>query len=197
MRLAKTLVVTGLVAVAVVGCTATGGNPTPAPTTTTAAKTTTSAPASDRPAVVKLDGLDPCKALTADNQKQLGTSRAEPESSDLIPGATSKACAFENAPGSGGLFSYIVDLVTDKGIDYWKGSGNQDVKPTKVSGFPAKQVTFKGTNKFECSVAVDVADGQQLFVQFLPIGRDESQDALCQKANKSAELALATLQTLK
>lgn len=198
MRRAKWLAMTGLAAFVLVGCTSVGGgNPTPAPTTTGSSKTTTSAPASDRPAVIKLDGLDPCKALTTDNQKQLGTSSAEPESSDLIPGAASKACVFASTPGTGRLFSYAVDLVTGKGIEHWKGSGNQDVASSKVSDFPAKRVTFKGTDKFECSVAVDVADGQQLFVQYLPIGRDEPQETLCQKAEKGAELALATLQTLK
>ncbi|MEJ2854762.1 MULTISPECIES: DUF3558 domain-containing protein [unclassified Saccharothrix] len=193
------MAVVGAAAFTLVGCT-TGqaGNPTPETGSTGASKTTTAtSAASDRPKAVKLDGLDPCKALTADDQKQLGTAAVNAEPSELIPGVASKACSYVTAAGVTPRYTYTVDLVTGKGYDHWKGGGNQDVAPTEVSGFPAKQVTFKGTTNFECSVAVDVADGQHLFVQFRPVGRDTAQDQLCRNANKGAELALATLQTLK
>ncbi len=188
-----------LSALTLAGCTSgTGGNPTPA-TTTAASKTSTSATSapSERPKNIKVDGLDPCKALTANDQKQLGTVVTQAEQSDVVEGAKTPACTFLTGPGASKVYSYAVHLVTSKGIDYWNSSGNLDIAEKKVSGFPAKQVTFKGTSSVDCSVAVDVADGQQLFVQFLPIGRDTTQDTMCQNAAKGAELALATLQTLK
>lgn len=198
MRLVNAAVVLGAMAVVLVGCsTGERGNPTAVTTTTTSAGTTTSGTASDRPKQVKLDGLDACKALSANDQKQLGTSAANPSKSELIDGVESTTCRYITAAGVSPRFSYNVDLVTGKGYDHWKSSGNLDVSATKVAGFPAKQVTFKGTSTLECSVAVDVADGQHLFVQFLPTGRDVPQDTMCQNAAKGAELALTTLQTLK
>lgn len=199
MRLDKTAAVLAVAAVALVACTSAGetGNPTPATTATGSSQTTSSAPVSARPKELKLDGLDACKALTADNQKQLGTSVVRSRTGELVEGATGVACSYLTGPGIQPAFSYNIELVTNKGIDYWKGQGNLDVAPTKVAGFPAKQVTFKGGTSVECSVAVDVADNQQMFMQFLPIGRDVSGDQMCQNAAKGAELALATLPTLK
>lgn len=201
MRLAKWSVVTVLAAVVLTSCTSNGqtGTATPESGSSGAPKTsaTTSSASSDRPKEIKLDGLDPCKALTAENQAELGTAQVKTESAELIPGVASKACSYVTAAGKSPRFTYTVDLVTGKGYDYWTGSGNQDVSSVKVAGFAARQVTFKGTTNFECSVAVDVADGQHLFVQFRPLGRDTPQEQLCQNANKGAQLALATLQTLK
>ncbi|XVV03637.1 DUF3558 domain-containing protein [Actinosynnema sp. CA-248983] len=199
MRLGKAAALIGVAAVALVACTTNGetGNPTAATTTSGSAKTTTPAPASERPKEIKLNGLDACKALTAENQKQLGTTVVRSRTGELVEGATGVACSYLTGPGIQPAFSYNIELVTNKGIDYWKGQGNLDVSPTKVAGFPAKQVTFKGGTSVECSVSVDVADDQQLFMQFLPIGREVSQDQMCQNAAKGAELALATLPTLK
>jgi hypothetical protein len=46
-------------------------------------------------------------------------------------------------------------------------------------------------------VAIDVAQGQQLYMQFLPISRVYSQEQMCENAKTGAELALATVQTLR
>jgi hypothetical protein len=187
-----------LSALTLAGCVSPGegGNPSPESTTSTS-KTSTSPTSSDRPKNIKLDSIDPCKVLSANDQKQLGTAVTEADQSDVVEGAKTPACDYVTGPGVSPIFSYSVSLVTAEGIDYWSASGNLDIAEKKVSGFPAKQVTFKGTSSVDCSVAVDVADGQHLFVQFLPIGRDTTQDKMCQNAAKGAELALATLQTLK
>uniref|UniRef100_UPI0031DC7C47 DUF3558 domain-containing protein n=1 Tax=Saccharothrix mutabilis TaxID=33921 RepID=UPI0031DC7C47 len=198
MRLVKWSAVVALSALTLAGCVSTGQVGTPTPATTTAGSKTSATPApSERPKDIKLDGLDPCKALSANDQKQLGTVVTQPDQSDVVEGVKSPACTFLTGPGASKVYSYAVHLVTGKGIDYWNSSGNLDIAEKKVAGFPAKQVTFKGTSSVDCSVAVDVADGQHVFVQFLPIGRDTTQDVMCQNAAKGAELALATLQTLK
>ncbi|WP_308258259.1 DUF3558 domain-containing protein [Saccharothrix obliqua] len=149
-----------------------------------------------RPRAVKVDGVDPCRLLTEPQQADFKIDEWEAEQSNPGTGTKSPSCAYNlNGPKSA---AYRVTLVADKGIEFWNGSGNLDVVPRTVSGFPAVQVTFKGTSTLECSVTVDVADGQQMFVQFLPYAPEGFvQDEMCRNATKGAEAALATLQTLK
>ncbi|MEU4806759.1 DUF3558 domain-containing protein [Actinosynnema sp. NPDC023587] len=203
MRLVKFAVVAGAATALVVGCTTAGekGNPTTAaPTTPTAGSSsagTTTTPASDRPEALTLDGVDPCALIPADKQKQLGTEKTDNRPSEVIKGTKSPACSQRTGPGVLPAFSYNIALVTNEGVGYWTDSGNLDTSPKKVGDYPAVQVTFSGTSSVECTVAVDVADGQQLVAQFLPTSRDFTQDQMCQNAAKGAEVALTTLQTLK
>ncbi|MBB5954525.1 hypothetical protein FHS29_001095 [Saccharothrix tamanrassetensis] len=156
--------------------------------------TSTKAPAA-RPKEIKLDGIDPCKALTAAQQTELKIDESESDPSEVVKGTTSPSCAYtSNAEKS---YVYRVTLISNEGIDHWDGPSNLDVAPKQVSGYAAAQVMLKGTSTLECSVAVDVADEQQLFVQFLPYSRVFTQDEMCQNAAKGAESALKTLQTLK
>lgn len=189
------------VALIVIGGCSTGevGQPKPGlPATGTSDSTSMSkstAPSPARPKEIELQGVDPCATLTADQQKQLKIDEAVSDPSDVVKsGKLAPACSYR----TNGSPSYIynVSLISDAGIDYWQGPSNLDVDPKDVAGFAALQVKLSGTSDFDCSVAVDVADGQQLFVQFLPID-DFGQDQMCQNARKGAELALATLQTLK
>jgi hypothetical protein len=92
--------------------------------------------------------------------------------------------------------TYGVSLVTTKGIDYWRGSGNVKVERLEVGGYAAVRLTLAGTSTVDCAVAVDVADGQQLYVDFSPVGEAHSQEKMCDNAKRAAELALATLPTL-
>lgn len=198
------LVLIGLLAVGLTGCSGDeNGQPKPEPATSassgTQAPSTTSskfnAPPPVRPAVIKLDGVDPCATFTAEQRKQLKVARSE--SSPLDVGKTGNpAPTCRNRATGESIFSYNVSLVADRGVDYWQGGGNLDVDQTEVSGFAAYQLKLSGTSKGDCVVTVDVADGQQLFVQFLPI-TDFTQDQMCQNAKQGAEMALATLQTLK
>jgi hypothetical protein len=71
------------------------------------------------------------------------------------------------------------------------------VNTLKVGEFPAVQLKLKGTSQGDCVVAIDVAQGQQLYMQFLPISRVYSQEQMCENAKAGAELALATVQTLR
>ncbi|GAB2996988.1 DUF3558 domain-containing protein [Saccharothrix stipae] len=190
-------------AVAVVaGCTTTNtpGDPSPQSTKTTGGPTSgSSEPTVDfppRPAEIKLDGIgDACTALTKDQQQQLKIDEAISEPQDVIKGKDSPGCSFQ--ANSRPLFSYEVTLIADEGVGYWEGGGNLDVVQKSVAGFGAYQITLTGTTKNDCALAVDVADGQQLFVSFLPIGDGFTQDQMCQNAAKGAEMALTTLQTLK
>ncbi|NUT51244.1 MAG: DUF3558 domain-containing protein [Saccharothrix sp.] len=183
-----------LAAVAAAGCT-TGQVGNPGPTSDTSSATTAaSTPAdSSRPKEIKLDGVDPCKVLTADQMSQLRVAELARNDSDIVKTGDVPTCDFT---GRSPRITYGVALVTDKGIEYWRGDGNVEVEQIEVSGYPAVQLTLTGTSTLDCSVAVDVADGQQLYVDFSPLGEEPSQEQMCDNAKRAAGLALATLPTL-
>ncbi|WP_181320180.1 DUF3558 domain-containing protein [Saccharothrix carnea] len=183
------------------GCTQ--KTPGDANSTTTANETTAASGTSEptvefprRPSEIKLDGIaDACVTLTKDQQRELGIDQALSEPMDVIEDREMPGCSFR--ANSRPLFSYEVTLISDEGAGYWQSGGNLDVIQKTVAGYGALQVTLAGTTKGDCALAVDVADGQQLFVSFLPIGDGFTQDQMCQNAAKGAEMALTTLQTLK
>lgn len=185
-------------AAALAACTTGGekGNPTAAPTSTSSGgDSANSIPA--RPSSLKVDSVDACKLLTADHMKQLGLNAATPRQMDLVEGQKSPGCRFS---GDGG-FGYTVGAVTHEGVSYWvEGDGNTNSKIVKIADFGAVEITLKGGTGFDCSVAIDVADGQQLMVSYIPTTTTESskdQSVLCGNAEKAAGFALATLKTLK
>jgi hypothetical protein len=154
-------------------------------------------PTSMRPKEIKIDGLDPCKALSPAQEEQLGIEATN--RSDIDAGKTGKlapTCRFRHDTTPN--YSYNLSLVSDRGIDYWDPKkSNLDVNTLKVGEFPAVQLKLKGTSQGDCVVAIDVAQGQQLYMQFLPISRVYSQEQMCENAKTGAELALATVQTLR
>jgi hypothetical protein len=166
--------------------------------TVEAPPTSTSAPSSSkkvappvRPSVIKVDALDPCKALTADQMKELKVAKSNPLNADLVKKGEAPGCAYLAT----GKYTYHVVLIPNEGIDYWRsGSGNVDRNETQVAGFDAIQTNLIGQSD-SCSFWVDVADGQLVYVNYLPID-DMSLDQVCGNAKKGTELALATLKTL-
>ncbi len=145
-----------------------------------------------RPAVIKVDALDPCKALTVDQMNQVGVAKSKRSDNDLVKKGDVPVCLYTPNPAR---FTYQVGLVPNEGIGYWReGSGNVDRKETQVAGFDAIQTNLIGQHD-ACSYWVDVADGQMVYVNFLPID-DMTLDQVCEKAKKGTELALATLKTL-
>ncbi|WP_439662201.1 DUF3558 domain-containing protein [Lentzea sp. HUAS TT2] len=183
-------------AVAISACTPGGEKGTPSPEQTTGSSgNNPSSGLPARPSSLKVDSADPCKLLTADQMAQIGIKAATPRQMDLVEGEQSSGCRFT---GDGG-FGYTVGAVTHKGASYWiEGAGNTDGKVIDVAGFGAVEITLKGGTGFDCSVAIDVADGQQLMVSYIPTTTAEKdQAALCGKAEKAAGFALATLKTSK
>ncbi|SDF58843.1 Protein of unknown function [Lentzea fradiae] len=126
---------------------------------------------------------------------QIDLRVAEPKKMDLVEGQESSGCQYR---GNGG-FGYTVGAVTHKGVSYWlEGDGNVETKVVKVADYGAVEIQLKGGSGFDCSVAVDVAEGQQLMVSYIPTTTTEKDQAtLCGKAEKAAGFALATLKTLK
>ncbi|MDX8049167.1 DUF3558 domain-containing protein [Lentzea sp. BCCO 10_0798] len=196
MRISKLAVAVFSVMVAS-ACTTGGekGNPTPAPQSNTSSGSDSGSKIPERPQALKLDSIDTCKLLTAEQMKQISAVSADPVQLDLVEGKESPSCDY----GSDGGFGYQVGAVTHDGVSYWlKGGGNVDAKVIKVGDFGAVEVKLKGGSGFDCSVAIDVADGQQLMVSYIPTTtKEKDQAVLCGKAEKAAGLALSTLKTLK
>jgi len=185
------------IAATVSACTTGGekGNPTPAPPPATSAGNDSGGKVPTRPSSLKLDSVDACKLLTEDQMKQIAAVATRPAELDLVDGANSPSCHYRGADS----FTYTVGAVTHKGVSYWlDGGGNVNTKVISVADFGAVEIELKGGSGFDCSVAIDVADGQQLMVSYVPTSaKEKDQSVLCGKAEKAADLALATLKTLK
>lgn len=147
-----------------------------------------------RPSELKLDGVDPCKLLTASQMQEIKVAEARPLQMKAVDGEPSPGCSYDNSL----QYSYSVATVTGKGVEFWRSGGNVDTKTGEVAGFGAVQITFLGTDSVDCALALDVADGQQLFLEYSPTTKKgESQQQLCDNVKKAAGLALETLKTLK
>lgn len=169
---------------------------TAGPATTTAPDTaTTTTPAgrsaeARRPRELKVDGVDPCKLLTAEQMARLGVTRSSRNDSDIVKTGDVPTCEFRGDLST----NYGVAVIAGKGVDYWTGKGNTDVSEVRVAGFAAKQISLSGVEA-DCAIAVDVADGQQLYVDYIPVGsRRPAKDEMCRNVVLGAELALTTLQ---
>lgn len=197
MRISKLAAVMVFAAI-LSACTVGGEKGSPSPTSPSSGPSGTAGPADKmpkRPASLKLDSVDTCKLLSADQMKQLDALASKPEQLDLVDGKQSPACHYTNA----GRFTYAVGAVTHKGVSYWlEGSGTVSGTVINVADYGAVKIEFVGGGGIDCSVAVDVADGQQLMVSYIPTTTGEKdQTVLCGKAEKAAGLALTTLKTLK
>ncbi|MFD9705022.1 DUF3558 domain-containing protein [Lentzea sp. NPDC059081] len=194
MRISKVAAVVAFAAI-LSACTGTAGEkgtPTPAPQTGSSSGSDSKLP--ERPASLKVDSVDTCKLLTADQMKQVETLASRPENLELVEGKESASCHYSNA----GRYTYTIGAVTHKGVDYWLQGGNFTTKLIKVADYGAVKIELSGGSGFDCSVAVDVAEGEQLMVSYIPTTTGEKdQSVLCGKAEKAAGFALATLKTLK
>ena len=160
--------------------------PPPDPTTTA-----TTVPQLPRPREVRLDDLDPCEVLSADQRAQLSLDHAPNAYVDNTFGE-SKVCSFRS--GISGNVMRLA-LVTVEGIGVWL-SENAQVEPvfTTIGGFPAMVIRTPGLDDV-CNVEVDVAEGQFLDVMFRDGGNEKkaTQDTLCAGAQRAAEAALSAL----
>ena len=196
MRNSKLAAVVFLAAI-LSACTSGGekGNPTAAPPSSGSSGNDSASKLPERPASLKVDSVDTCKLLTEDQMKQVDTLATRPEKLDLVDGQQSASCHYSNYA----KFAYTIGAVTHKGVDYWlMGGGNLTTNVIKVADYGAVKVELAGGSGFDCSVAIDVAEGEQLMVSYIPTTTGEKdQSVLCGKAEKAAGLALATLKTLK
>jgi Protein of unknown function (DUF3558) len=149
-----------------------------------------------RPRDVRIDGVDPCSLLTAEQRTGLGLDGRpvfDLGPSDLYPGADIPACAIRGYDPH--AVTVGVSLVTTAGIElFTHGELAAEVRSAKLQGFPA--VLAMPTRYSDwCTVIVDVAPGQLLDIQFGDGGRQPpiSQHQLCQGAEAVADAVMVTL----
>jgi hypothetical protein len=149
-----------------------------------------------RPREVRVDGVDPCSLLTAEQRAQLGLDGRpgfDLSPSDLYPGADVPACVvrgFEPRAVAVG-----VSIVTTAGIElFTSGTLAAEISSASVQRFPAV-VTVPTRSPDWCTVIVDVAAGQLLDIQFGDGGREPPipQPQLCEGAQSVADAVMVTL----
>jgi Protein of unknown function (DUF3558) len=148
-----------------------------------------------RPKEVRLEGVDPCSLLTAEQRVGLGIE-SEPTSSTpyvaLFRGDV-PTCTMRGPYPKAVLLG--LGTVTSVGIERWQERDLiVDIRSTAVVGFPAVLVVPQRFGDY-CSVEVDVGPGQLLDVQFGGGGSQAPipQEELCAVATRSAELAMISL----
>ena len=148
-----------------------------------------------RPREVRLDGVDPCSLLSAEQWVELGfeglPARSDP-TVELFRGVVPTCTLTSFEPKS---IAIGVGLVTTTGIERWQDRDlAANVTPAVVAGFPA--VVARPTRSASyCSADVDVAAGQLVDVQVLDGGGQQPvpQDMLCARATQSADMLLKAL----
>ncbi len=148
-----------------------------------------------RPPEVRLDGVDPCSLLTAEQRASLdldGVPLAGSSYVELFRGEvrTCTTTGLSRRP-----VAVSVGLVTTVGIERWQETDlAAEVSPVLIQGFPAVLAVPTRSINY-CSVEVDVAIGQLLDVQASDAGGAPplSQSDLCQRAGQFAEEMMKTL----
>lgn len=92
--------------------------------------------------------------------------------------------------------TYSMIAVTTTDASFWL-ENNSAAKVFDVGGFPAVEFRAAGAEDADCAVAVGVAEGQQLHFSMLAVSEELTGDELCQRNTQVAEMAVATLQTLR
>ena len=149
-----------------------------------------------RPREIRLDGVDPCSLLTAEQRAALGLE-SEPRpgriSSSALYGGNVPICTMRGFTGDATTLG--IGLVTTAGIDLWTtGRLDADVTATNIHGFPAVVAVPRRFTEY-CSVDVDVAQGQLVDLQFRDGGNRPQipQSELCGRARQVAEAVVASL----
>lgn len=148
-----------------------------------------------RPREVRLDGVDPCSLLTAEQRAGLGLT-SEPRASrpyvELFRGVV-PTCTMSGSTTQSIILG--IGTVTTVGIERWQQSDiAAEVSPTTVGGFPSL-VTEPAASSAYCGVEVDVAVRQVLDVQLLDGGGEPpiARSRLCDHARRAAQELVASL----
>lgn len=168
-----------------------GGRPTE---TTSAATSATTSAASNRPRNIDLTSVDLCEMLAGIPRATFGldTDRPPlPDDSSTFAGA--KQC-FNN--GIQQNLALLIVGVVDQGTAEYLDGANATVDQTDANGFPLYVLTTPDSPE-SCFGALDVNDGQMLFVNY-GLGAPDTQPAtpqttLCQRIPDIARALLAAL----
>lgn len=179
------------------GATESSGEPqeTQVPSSTGASPTTEIPP---RPRDLSLEGIKPCSLFTPAQRTQLRDElQLDREPEEYTTGDNFKAPACDLGQSREPFDEFTLMLISSEGVEPWlSGKRNVDAWLTSVGGYPAVNYKLMGTDTAECATAVDVAEGQQMTVDTVPVERRDYQQ-LCQLTERVASMALQTLQTLR
>jgi hypothetical protein len=147
--------------------------------------------------VLRLEGVDACALLNDTQRGQLGVNRGKAGNNIEDPGQP--ACDwsnFPNVPDNGWTARVITRYGAEHALASQTGAQQVDVR-----GYAAVQTTSPYTDpNLHCLLAVDVAPGQTLGVQYYNVRGDYpgiNHEVACQQAAKAAALMLDTLKSLK
>lgn len=148
-----------------------------------------------RPRDLRIDGVEPCSLLTAQQRTELGLEqRASPfvDDSSLYRGRV-PSCLLRG--GSPRAVSVTIGIVTSVGIErFSEGDIAAYIENASVGGYPAI-IAIPQRVKDYCNVEVDVARGQLVDVLYGDVALDPpiSQRELCDGGVEVAEAVLSTL----
>ena len=174
----------------------------PPATAVTASTSTTPQPVPGRPADLDLTGLDPCKALTEAQGKQLDYDRGweRPPIPDIDHVTKAPNCAYGSRERE---FGSLIAFVTTESADKWVTEPSRDtgIRPaeTTISGFPALQITVPESkpDHDNCQILVEVNDQQYIdvFSNQLVGGHVTGSAPYCAEARKVAAMVLANVRS--
>jgi hypothetical protein len=146
-----------------------------------------------RPAVLRLDRVDPCALLSPVQASQLGTGPGTRSAIYGEPGTFD--CIWSRFPAAPND-SWVGRAILDHGADHYLSSSAQIIR---IGGFSGVQTASGlGEPDDNCQLYLDVAPGQALEVQYDNLSRDHpgmDHQLACELASRAAEQMLANLRT--
>lgn len=198
-RVRAVLVSTALLTLVLAGCASktpgqSGSATTPGSSGPAAAPTSTGISLPTRPKTLSFAGIDACKLLTAQQQAELNINRVLPHKP--APPYNEPGCSYV-VDAQKPNYTFVVIPVTKMGIQDLIGKLDRSTsKASSAAGFPAVQSQVEVPIQ-SCFVDVDTAQGQMLAIQLaLDTPRGLAMDEMCAKVQRSAQLAVTTLQQL-
>ncbi len=147
-----------------------------------------------RPVELRLDGIDPCQLLTAEQRARFGLGPGSRGDGTDRLGSTD--CVWPNStlPPYGGP---LARLIVKQGAGYYLSS-TQPTQVIDISGFAAVQTSGANADpEHSCLVLVDAAAGQTLWTQYsneVPASPGIiNHDSACSKAREGAQAMITTL----
>ena len=147
-------------------------------------------PLPPRPRELRIDGIDPCSALTPAQLKTLGVAFYR----TVMAGDTrGPGCDWIHSPTEP-VQSYTVDINTRGGVELV--FGQPQLNATTIAGFGAVETPgLYSSGENDCVVNIDVAPRQAVQVAYSYNGSTVpmNHEIACQKARNAAELAMQTI----
>ncbi|WP_268951830.1 DUF3558 domain-containing protein [Saccharopolyspora elongata] len=180
------------------GCTVNGpdAEPTSEPTSTPTSGSGASLELPPRPRDLPVGGAQDaeiCSWLLPEQQAQLQVARPRPA---VKNGNNYNGCIFN--PDGTGVSAGVALRVVPEGLDAFVqkvNSAEGSRKVLEVKGFGAVQSQIAGAERLGCSVFVDAAQGQTLYVDLNLLASDGmDNNQMCERAKQAAEAAVTTLQ---